>query len=393
MVIHLLPVVSLQSAKVYKRYSSVIPSSHILNEVQEVQPGKDGTDGTNVAAVTDGLNGGVGVRRSCPPPARASGNSSSNHAAPKVQLRTQRGRHASRPISMPLERLPAPPQVSERANRLAAAASPELDSVSETKQEVAETESGRPSISSRVSTYYITPFMDTQTLHRKTWDKKYRHYDVTPRTAMIMANLPPATSGVLPVMTSSPGPSPSPTPTPAPAHALTLPTVRSSVSTMLSGNLCTTRAVQTSRTEDTSEGGTSVSEPRTSSTDLLLTLRQPRTLHPPPETFYKPPAPATSRARTLPSWTTTVTTVTTVTTTAAAAASTPPTGQLLLAQDSADSAIDPGASASPSSLSPLLTPPLSSPEDFYSGGEVKPVYQRLRPRRLQELEQREAHFV
>lgn len=373
----------------YKRYSSVIPSSHILDEVQEVQPGKDATDGTN-SAVTDGLNGGVEVRRSCPPPARASGSSSSssNHAAPKVQLRAQRGRHVSRPISMPLERLPAPPQVSERASRLAAA-TPELDSVSEAKQEAAETESERPSISSRVSTYYITPFMDTQTLHRKTWDKKYRHYDVTPRTAMIMANLPPATSGVLPVLTSSPAPSPAP----APAHTHTPPTARSSVSTMFSSNLCTTRAVQTPRTEDASDGASGVSESRTSPADLPLTLRQPRTLHPPPETFYKPPAPATSRARTLPSWTTTVTTVTTVTTTAAAAASSPPAGRLLLAQDSADSAIDPGASASPSSLSPLLTPPLSSPEDFCPGGEVKPVYQRLRPRRLQELEQREAHFV
>lgn len=377
-VIQLWPVVSLQSAKVYKRYSSVIPSSHILNEVQEVQPGKDGTDG---------LNGGVEVRRSCPPQASASGScsSSSNRAVSKVQLRAQRGRHTSRPISMPLERLPVPPQVSEKANRLAAAALPELDSVSETKQEVAEMDSGRPSSSSRVSTYYITPFMDTQTLHRKTWDKKYRHYDVTPRTAMIMANLPPATSGVLPVMTSSPTPSPAP----AHAHSHTPPTSRSSVSTMFTSNLCISKAVPTPRTTDTDDGGSGISEPRTS-TNLPLTLRQPRTLHPPPETFYKPPAPATSRARTLPSWTTTVTTVTT---TAAAAASSPPAGRQLLAQDSADSAIDPGASASPSSLSPLLTPPLSSPEDLFPGGEVKPVYQRLRPRRLQEVEQREAHFV
>lgn len=370
-----------ESAKVYKRYSSVIPSSHILDEVQEVQPGRDGTDGTNVSAATGGLNGGVEVRRSAPPPARASGNSSGSgsHTASKVQLRAQRGRHASRPISMPLERLPAPPQVSERTNRLAAAASPELDSVSETRQEAAETDSGRPSSSSRVSTYYITPFMDTQSLHRKTWDKKYRHYDVTPRTAMIMANLPPATSGVLPVKT------------PAPAH--TPPAVSSSssssVSTMFSGNLCTTRAVWTPRGEGGASGGC-VSEPRTSA-DLPLTLRQPRTLHPPPGTFYKPPT--SGRARTLPSWTTTITTVTTVTTTAAAAASSPPPGRLLLAQDSADSAIDPGASASPSTLSPPQSPPPSSPEDLCPGGEVKPVYQRLRPRRLQELEHREAHFV
>lgn len=36
--------------------------------------------------------------------------------------------------------------------------------------------------------------------------------------------------------------------------------------------------------------------------------------------------------------------------------------------------------------------PSSSPEDLGSN-QAKPVYQRLRPRRLQEVEHREAHFV
>uniref|UniRef100_A0A671XNZ4 Rho GTPase-activating protein 29 n=1 Tax=Sparus aurata TaxID=8175 RepID=A0A671XNZ4_SPAAU len=323
-----------EGAKVYKRYSSVIPSSHILDEVQEVQPGTDRTDRTEVSAL-DRLNG---IQTS---------------SGGEVQLRTQRTRHISRPISMPLERLPTPAQISERNNRNTAAyanTSSEQDPVSETIQEVPETDKARQSGSSRVSTYYITPFIDTQTMHRRTWDRKYKHYDVTPRTAMIVANLPSASSGVQPVKATVPV------------------TFRSSP-------------------------------------NLPLTLRAPRTLQPPPGTFYKPPASINSRARTLPSWTTTVTTFTTTTTTTSsslpstkpAEVATPspalasPPQTRLQTQDSTDSAIDPGVSTS-TTLSPPQSPPPSSPEDL-SPSETKPVYQRLRPRRLQELEHREAHFV
>ncbi|RVE62122.1 hypothetical protein OJAV_G00177560 [Oryzias javanicus] len=41
-----------------------------------------------------------------------------------------------------------------------------------------------------MSSYYIAPFIDTQTMPRRTWDRKYKRYDVTPRTAMIIANCP-----------------------------------------------------------------------------------------------------------------------------------------------------------------------------------------------------------
>lgn len=383
---------SLQSAKVYKRYSSVIPSSHILDEVQEVQPGRDNAD----AAAVDGLNGvGGEVQR----PALAPGRPSGSNAVPKVQLRTQRGRLASRPISMPLERLPTPPQIGERTNRLAGnndTTSHELDTVSETIQETLETDRARQSSSSRVSAYYITPFMDTQTLQRKTWDKKYRHYDVTPRTAMIVANLGPAGSGVQPAKTT-----PAVTSSPAVTTASAVPAT-STVSAVFSSNPYTAsaKAAWTSKGENVT--GNSLSGSR-SSPNLPLTLRQPRTLHPPPGTFYKPPPSVNSRARTLSAWTTAVSPITTTTTTSVSSATpaeavTPPPPVLtspqqtrLQAQDSTDSAIDPGASTS-STLSPPQSPPPSSPEDL-SPGELKPVYQRLRTRRLQELEHREAHFV
>lgn len=385
---------SLQSAKVYKRYSSVIPSSHILDEVQEVQPG---TDRTKVSSL-DGLNGiqtcsGGEVQRS----ALVFGRPNSTNVAPKVQLRTQRTRHVSRPISMPLERLPTPAQISERNNRYAAAnndtSSAELDPVSETIQEIPETEKARQSGSSRVSTYYITPFIDTQTLQRRTWDRKYKHYDVTPRTAMIVANLPSASSGVQPVKATVPV-----TVSPAVTTASAVPAT--TVSTIFSNNPYTVSAKPVWTSKGENEAGNSVSESR-SSPNLPLTLRQLRTLQPPPGTFYKPPASINSRARTLPNWTTTVTTITTTTSslsptkpaevvTPSPALTSPPQTRLQT-QDSTDSAIDPGVSSS-ATVSPTQSPPPSSPEDL-SPSEIKPIYQRLRPRRMQELEHREAHFV
>ncbi|XP_041805339.1 rho GTPase-activating protein 29-like isoform X2 [Chelmon rostratus] len=390
-----------ESAKVYKRFSSVIPSPHILDEVQEVQPGTDRTE----ASALDRLNGiqtssGAEVQRSALVFGRPSTTiTSTTTVAPKVQLRTQRTRHVSRPISMPLERLPAPAHVSERNNRNAAnvdTSSAEPDPVSETIQEMPETEKARQSGSSRVSTYYITPFIDTQTMQRRTWDRKYKHYDVTPRTAMIVANLPSAGCGVQPVKATMPI-----TVSPAVTTASAVPAT-SSVSTIFSNNPHTVpvKSVWSSKRENGTDN--SVSEFR-SSPNLPLMLRAPRTLQPPPGTFYKPPASINSRARTLPNWTTTVTTITTTTTTSSLASTKPtevvtpspaltsPPQTRLQTQDSTDSAIDPGVSTS-APLSPPQSPPPSSPEDL-SPSETKPVYQRLRPRRLQELEHREAHFV
>lgn len=389
-----------ESAKVYKRYSSVIPSSHIMNEVQEVQPG---TDRTEVSAL-DRLNGiqtsSEGeVQRSTLVFGRPSTTTitipSITAAAPKVQLRGQRTRHVSRPISMPLERLPNPAQISERNYRNTAAkvdtSSAERDPVSETIQEIPEPEKARQSGSSRVSTYYITPFIDTQTMQRRTWDRKYKHYDVTPRTAMIVANLPSASSGVQPVKATMP----------VTVTAASVGTATGSMSAIFSSNPYTVSVKPgwTSKRENDTDSESS------SSPNLPLTLRAPRTLQPPPGTFYKPPVSINSKARTLPNWNTTVTTTTTTSTTTASsldpsnpasvvapspALPSPPQTRLQT-QDSTDSAIDPGVSTS-ETLSPPQSPPPSSPDDL-SPSESKPVYQRLRPRRMQELEHREAHFV
>ncbi|XP_032386894.1 rho GTPase-activating protein 29 isoform X1 [Etheostoma spectabile] len=386
-----------EGAKVYKRYSSINFSSHIMGEVQGVQ---SGTDGTDVSAL-DRLNGmqtsSEGeVQRSTLVFGRPSTTIPSTIAvAPKVQLRTQRTRQMSRPISMPLERLPTPAQISERNYRNTAikvdVSSVERDLVSETIQEIPEPEKARQSNSSRVSTYYITPFIDTQSMQRRTWDRKYKHYDVTPRTAMIVANLPSASSGVQPVKATLP----------VPVTTATVVPTTSIVSTIFSNNPYTVpgKPGWTSKRENDTDNLLCKSS---SSPNLPLTLRAPRTLQPPPGTFYKPPVSINSRARTLPNWTTTVSTVTTTTSSSLtptnpaqvvtqSPALTSPPQTWLQTQDSTDSTIDPGVSTS-ATLSPPQSPPPSSPDDL-SPSETKPVYQRLRPRRLQELEHREAHFV
>ncbi|KAM3865833.1 rho GTPase-activating protein 29-like [Diretmus argenteus] len=398
-----------ESSKVYKRHSSVIPSTHILDEVEEVQPGTDRTGGVSALDRLNGLQtaGAGNIQRSTLVFGRPSLNLPSTSTSMKVQLRPQRGRFTSRPISMPLERLPTPAQVSERNSRNAAANAEtnpaERDLTSDTILETVEPEKPRPGGSSRVSTYYITPFIDTQTMQRRTWDRKYKHYNVTPRTAMIVANLPLANSGVQPVKTTTPaavGPE-------AETAPPVIPTT-SSVSTIFPNNPYTVsvKPVWTSKREDETDG--SVSEPLrhvsgsppSSSTSLPITLRAPRTLQPPPGTFYTPPLSVGGRGRTLPNWTTTVTATTTsapastsptqvVTTTSPTHTSPPQTR--LQTQDSTDSAADPEVSTS-AALSPPQSPPPSSPDDL-SSSEAKPIYQRLRPRRLQELEHREAHFV
>ncbi|KAK6302179.1 hypothetical protein J4Q44_G00265340, partial [Coregonus suidteri] len=93
--------------------------------------------------------------------------------APRVQ---QRSRMVSRPISMPLERLPLPnpSQVVERNSQNTNDAAM-LDPTADTIMELAEPEKEKPRIGggSRVSTYYITPFIDPQAMQHRTWDRKY----------------------------------------------------------------------------------------------------------------------------------------------------------------------------------------------------------------------------
>uniref|UniRef100_A0A8C1DAG7 Rho GTPase-activating protein 29 n=2 Tax=Cyprinus carpio TaxID=7962 RepID=A0A8C1DAG7_CYPCA len=211
--------------------------------------------------------------------------STSGASSRVVQLRPQRTKPVSRPISMPVERL-----LNERNSRNTEEREHSPAAIQET------TEPDKP-LTPRLTSYYRNPFIDTQTL-RRTWDRQYRHYDVTPRTAMIVANLP--SSGV-----------------PKPSEISIVP------------------QSSTNRKDGTSQSG-----------GAPISFRAPRTLKPPPGTFYRPP--------------------------------------------SVKEGLSENDSISPVTLSPPQSP--SSSAEELSPTDAKPLYQR-RSRRKQELEHREAHFV
>lgn len=266
----------------------------------------------------------------------------------RVQLRAPRSKLACRPISMPVERLLGPSQVLERNNKNSSQRerSPAI-------QEAPEPE--KPGL--RVSSYYRSPYIDTQTL-RKTWDKQYKHYDITPRTAMIMANIP--TDG----------------------------------STGDSGNLSTSLPATTfsmpERTGRTLRRQNNLSEPCPGSGNVI---RPPRTLRPPPETFYKPPpsqkanqaeleARRCSEPASIP------------------IEAGPSRGMETQMGVGSKAGLQTSVSADePMESEPAASQPHSQPQSPSSGpedqcvSEAKPVFQRLRTRRVPEFEHREAHFV
>ncbi|XP_048020356.1 rho GTPase-activating protein 29 isoform X1 [Megalobrama amblycephala] len=348
-----------ESAKIYKRHSSVITSAQLVEEVKEMKTGDDRAqtpagEGSDINGVDSAP---VDMQKSTSVFSRPSASSR------LVQLRPQRSKPVSRPISMPVDRL-----LNEVNSRNTVEHEHSPAAIQET------TEPEKPS-TPRLSNYYRNPLIDTQTL-RRTWDRQYRHYDVTPRTAMIVANLPP--SGV--------------------PKASEISVVPHSIAT---------------RKDGTSQ---SVGAP--------ITFRAPRTLKPPPGTFYRPPSGAQFRsfdslAKTVSAAPTTTTeavytTAITILTTAASsnvatvttAVTTPPTTPTtpvtvaLTAKPtfttitSTVSGVEEGLSESDSQSPITLSPPQSpgSSAEELSPTDAKPLYQR-RSRRMQELEQREAHFV
>ncbi|XP_056112945.1 rho GTPase-activating protein 29 isoform X1 [Rhinichthys klamathensis goyatoka] len=343
-----------ESAKVYKRHSSVITSAQLLGEVKEMKSGDDRAQ-TPVGEGSD-INGvdsaPLDMQKATSVFSRPGANSR------LVQLRPQRSKQVSRPISMPVDRL-----LNERNSRNTV----ENEHSSAAIQETSEPE--KPS-TPRLSNCYRNPFIDTQTL-RRTWDRQYRHYDVTPRTAMIVANLPP-----------SGGPKPS-----------EISVVPHSIA---------------ARKDGTSQ-----------SSGAPISFRAPRTLKPPPGTFYRPPsggpfrsfdslsktvsaAPTTTSGTVYTTAITILPTAATVSTAVTTPPATPPTVTIALTpkptftavtstvSGGAEEGLSESESLSPITLSPPQSPG-SSAEEF-NPTDAKPLYQR-RSRRMQELEQREAHFV
>ncbi|NXY87122.1 RHG29 protein, partial [Alcedo cyanopectus] len=268
-----------------------------------------------------------------------------NRQITKVPLRVPRTKPTARPVSLPVDRILPPCVLNERNSRNAGAVSPEKLGRSPTIEEVSEVKA-LPA----VNTCCRLPCYDTQML-RKTWDKQYKQYDITARTAMIMTNVPQenralesGTAGALATSGSTTSNS---------ANAI-LTTKPYSVS------------VRSGRTA--TEGNSPDANP-------LAAFRAPRTLQPPPGTFYKPPSNKSKQNEESSS----------------AEACVPTSASSVLHQDNTVKLSR--SSALPSSdPEQNINEQKTSSEDIHPT-DLKPTYHRLRPKRIQELEHREAHFV
>uniref|UniRef100_A0A671UDD8 Rho GTPase-activating protein 29 n=1 Tax=Sparus aurata TaxID=8175 RepID=A0A671UDD8_SPAAU len=289
----------------------------------------------------------------------------------RVQLRHPRSKLSSRPISMPAEQIFNRGQVDENNTRNSTDQDDRRGgSFDQPIEEVDETENTKL----RAGTHYRSTFIDTQTL-RRTWDKQYKH-EVASRTVRIVASLPTDSTAVdannISASVSS--------------SSFSLGTTGSSISNIYP-NRPYTVAVRPSRTLRREDNVTKFNP-------VATAFRAPRTLQPPPGTFYKPPSG--SKANALQN---------------CALANSAEDEDEEEEEDedeeeeeedeeeeeeeelgieievSVDEPLEEGNEAEQAAMSPS-----SSPEQL-GPNQAKPVYQRLRPRRLQEVEHREAHFV
>lgn len=265
-----------------------------------------------------------------------------NSQITKVHLRAQRTKPVVRPVSLPLGQM-LPPCVLNERNSRNVGLSPDKLGKSPVIEEVSETQL-LPAVNAgcRLSCY------DPQTL-KKSWDKQYKQYDMTARTAMIVTNIPQENRTQESVNTC----------------ALSTPSnlASSSVNAILP-NKPYTVPVRAART--TVEG-------HAADLNLLAAFRTPRTLQPPPGTFYKPPSNNNVKQN----------------------------GESSAIKPCAASVLDetPRLAASPVLAQGSLSSSCqhakqqTTHSEALSPTDLKPTYQRLRPKRMQELEHREAHFV
>ncbi|XP_040262604.1 rho GTPase-activating protein 29 isoform X2 [Bufo bufo] len=255
----------------------------------------------------------------------------------KVLLRAPRTKPVVRPVSLPVDRLP-PSVLNENSRNVGVTLS---DTLGNTPiiEEVSENKS-LPTINSchRLSCY------DSQS-HRKTWDKQYKQYDITPRTAMIMTNVPQE----IRALDSGPTSLPSSTT----CVSATLPKIPS------------TTQLKPITTDNTS------AEP-----NVLSIYRAPRTLQPPPGTFYKPPSYKTKPSE--------------ETSQSDASSASLMKAQCQINNNNVNLIVDsdPTTDLQGQGKNSQKPTPEDSPQT-----DVKPTFPRLRPKRVQELEHREAHFV
>ncbi|XP_066412021.1 rho GTPase-activating protein 29 isoform X5 [Molothrus aeneus] len=266
-----------------------------------------------------------------------------NRQMGKVPLRAPRTKAASRPVSLPVDRILPPCVLNERNSRNAGAISSEKLGRSPTIEEVSEVKAVPA-----VDTCCRLPCYDTQML-RKTWDKQYKQYDITARTAMIVTNVPQE------------------------IRALESGTAGALSSSSSLGNN-SAKAILPNKPYSVVGSGRTAAEENGPDVNPLAAFRPPRTLQPPPGTFYKPPSNKSKENGDGSS----------------AKACAPTSASSVLPQDNTVKLAR--SSALLSGDEQNTNEQKSSSEDSHST-DLKPAYHRLRPKRIQELEHREAHFV
>lgn len=285
----------------------------------------------------------------------------------RVQLRHPRSKLSSRPMSMPAEQMRLNRgQIDENNTRNSADQDDRKGSgCNHSIEEVDETENTKL----RVGTHYRSTFIDTQTL-RRTWDKQYKH-EIASKTVRIVASSPTQSTAVDASNSSASAPLSS--------SVFSLGTTGSAISTIYPNKpyTVTVRPSRTLKREDNVTKCNSVTK----------AFRAPRTLQPPPGTFYKPPSGSKTKAL--------------QNCTLANSAEEEDEDEEeddeeedeeelgIEIEVSVDEPLEEDIEAEQAAMSQS---PSSSPEEL-GQNQAKPVYQRLRARCLQEVEHREAHFV
>ncbi|XP_063284419.1 rho GTPase-activating protein 29 isoform X1 [Pelobates fuscus] len=256
----------------------------------------------------------------------------------KVQLRAARSKPLVRPVSLPVDRLLPPPLLNEKNSINTGVSTSDKLVKNPTIEEVSEAKSLPIRSCHRYSCY------ETQG-SRRPWDRQYKQYDITPRTAMIMTNVPQE------IRAHESGP------------AGTVMPSNTQIPTILS------------KSPSSSHTSVTKSEGNTAEFNLLAALRAPRTLQPPPGTFYKPPSFQAKQAEETPQ-----SSMASANTNKACSQVNNNNVNLVADSDLVSDMHGPNTNTKPVPEDPQLI-------------DVKQTYQRLRPKRLQELEHREAHFV
>ncbi|KAM9003086.1 rho GTPase-activating protein 29-like [Sarcophilus harrisii] len=259
-------------------------------------------------------------------------NSHSDLKCNQITLRSPRIKTLLRPLSLPADRFLPPNFLNENDSKnMGTSNSDKFGRSSSVIEEISETKSF-PNSSSKL--YYYDP---------KTWNKQFRQYDISTRTTAILPNTlqekRESESGatcVLSLISDNP---------------------RSSTMQLSQPDMVPVPVPRM------------ITEGCSSDSNSLPAFRPRRTLQPPPGTFYKPP-PNNKVKGNGDHFTETCTMV-------SVGAN---------QENNVDFVVNSGSPGQ------WINRPHPSPEELHSS-DVKPVCQRLRPKRIQELEQREAQFV